>query len=348
MVVLLCGFGLQTLNNAYLSHLTQLAAMAIALSTAAGVALQLRHSWQLPRGGRPRAWPLTLAIQVVLVYVPYMLRPVHFVGGLPAFAAGSCLLLLPGRWRWAGYAAVVASWSTLFVTIPQIGLAPHPGPADTLYITAGTAAVGLAVYGLSWLAGMARQMEALHSDLARMAVLAERLRVARDVHDLLGLGLSAIALKADLAARLIGRDDARAAAEIAEMTRICAHARADIRLVTDASRHLPLDAELTAAQEILASAGVAVRVDLGAGPRPAAADTVLAPVLREAVTNILRHSAATSCTIEVTATGGTLRLRVGNDGVPDRQAAGLRGPDCSRGARGRGGQPTACGRAGYR
>ena len=280
--------------------------------------------------------------------MPYMLQPVHFVGGLPGFAAGSCLLLLPGRWRWAGYAAVVASWSALFVTVPQIGLTAPGGRRTSVYITAGIAVVGLVVYGLSWLAGLARQIEALRSELARMAVLAERLRVARDVHDLLGLGLSAIALKTDLIARLIGRDDARAAAEIAEMGRICAHARADIRLVTDASRHLPLDAELAAAQEILASAGVAVRVDLGAGPLPAAADTVLAPVLREAVTNILRHSAATSCTIEVTATDGALRLRVGNDGVPDRAAAGgpadrtaNGGPAAGRRRRGPAGLPVA-------
>ena len=60
----------------------------------------------------------------------------------------------------------------------------------------------------------------------------ERLRIARDVHDLLGLGLSAIALKSDLIGRLIGRDDAQAAAEMGEMSRICASSRADIRLVT--------------------------------------------------------------------------------------------------------------------
>jgi two-component system, NarL family, sensor histidine kinase DesK len=155
-----------------------------------------------------------------------------------------------------------------------------------------------------------------------MAVLAERLRVARDVHDLLGLGLSAIALKADLIGRLIGRDDARAAAEIAEMGRICAHARADIRLVAEAGGDMPLDAELAAAREILASAGVNVRADIGTGPLPPVADAVLAPVLREAVTNILRHSAATACTIEATTADGALRLHVSNDGVPDQAAAG--------------------------
>ena len=217
---------------------------------------------------------------------------------------------------------VVASWSALYATVPQVGQPPQQGWADVLYVTVVTAGVGLMVYGLSWLAGTARQLEALRSELARMAVLAERLRVARDVHDLLGLGLSAIALKADLIGRLIGRDDARAAAEIAEMGRICAHARADIRLVTEAGGDMPLDAELVAAREILASAGVNVRADIGTGPPPPVADAVLAPVLREAVTNILRHSAATDCTIEATTADGALRLHVSNDGVPDQAAAG--------------------------
>jgi len=321
LVVSLCGFGLQTANNIYLAHLDPGGAAALLASVAACVALQLYHSRRAPEGRPPRAWPLTLALQTVLVYMPFVLLR-GYVGGLAGFAAGSFLLLVPGRWRWAGYAAVVASWSALYATVPQAGQPPQQGWAVVLYETAVIAGVGLLVYGLAWLAGTARQLEALRGELARMAVLAERLRVARDVHDLLGLGLSAIALKADLSGRLIGRDDARAAAEIAEMTRICAHARADIRLVTEAAGHLPLNAELAAAREILASAGVNVRADIGAGPLPPVADAVLAPVLREAVTNILRHSAATACTIEATTADGALRLHVSNDGVPDQTAAG--------------------------
>jgi len=318
LVVQLCGFGLQTLNNAYLSGLDRGAGAAIVASTIAGVGLQLYHSRWRPGGGRPRAWPLTLAVQVVLAYVPFMLRPVHFVGGLAPFAAGSFLLLLPGRWRWAWYAAVVASWSALYAAVPQAGLTPHPGAADVLYSVAITAGVGLLVYGLSWLAATASQLAALRGELARMAALTERLRVARDVHDLLGLGLSAIALKTDLIGRLAGRDDTRAAAELAELGRICAHARADIRLVTGDSQHLPLGAELAAARDVLTSAGVTVIARLVGGPPwPAAADAVLAPVLREAVTNILRHSAATTCTITATTADGPLRLDISNDGAPD-------------------------------
>ena len=154
-----------------------------------------------------------------------------------------------------------------------------------------------------------------------MAVVQERLRIARDVHDLLGLGLSAIALKADLIGRLIGRDDARADAEIGELGRICASARADIRRVTGEGQRLSLAAELAAARQILTSAGVEMQADIPGGPLPPVADDVLATVLREAVTNILRHSTAMTCMVEGRAVNGTLQLRVSNDGVPERAAA---------------------------
>jgi two-component system, NarL family, sensor histidine kinase DesK len=109
-----------------------------------------------------------------------------------------------------------------------------------------------------------------------------------------------------------------------ELSRICAAARADARLVTSDGRRLSFAGEVDAARQILAVAGVRVQVSIPAGPLPAAADEVLAPVLREAVTNILRHSAATSATIAATAAAGTIEMAVSNDG-----AAGDAGPDGS-------------------
>jgi two-component system, NarL family, sensor histidine kinase DesK len=98
-------------------------------------------------------------------------------------------------------------------------------------------------------------------------------------------------MKADLIGKLIGRDDARAGEEIAELARICATARADVRLVAGEARDLPLDAELAAARDVLASTGIDVRMCVSADPPPEAA-AVLVPVVREAVTNILKHSNA--------------------------------------------------------
>ena len=287
-------------------------------------ALQLYHSAAARKGRRSRAWPLTLALQAVLVYAFLLPFIWAYVGALGPFLAGSVLLLVPGRWRWAGYAAVVISYAVLGSVLNLRGEVVPAGQLvpNALFLASVTAEVGLMVYGLSWLAGLARELEGLRDQLARMAAVAERLRVARDVHDLLGLGLSAVALKADLIGALIGRDDTRAAAEIGEMNRICAAARADIRLVTGDERRLSLADELAAAEQILASAGVKVRVEAITGPLPAAADEVLAPVLREAVTNVLRHAVATACVIEVTAEAGALRLHVGNDGALSEPAGG--------------------------
>jgi two-component system, NarL family, sensor histidine kinase DesK len=323
LVTVLLMFAAESLGyviiSRYGARLIALAAADIVLVAA----LQIYHSRGARDGGRPRAWPLTLALQAMLVYAAFLPFVAAYVGVLAPFLAGSILLLVPGRWRWAGYAAVVASWSVLSTTLVLRGLSFAAGQrvAATLLSAALVAGIGLMVYGLSRLAGVARQLEALRGELARMAVMQERLRVARDVHDLLGLGLSAIALKSDLIGRLIGRDYTSAAAEIEEMSRVCAAARADLRLVTAGRRRLSLAAELGAARQILASAGIEVRASIPEAALPGAADDVVATVLREAVTNILRHSAATACTIDAAAEDGALRLRVSNDGVPERAAA---------------------------
>jgi two-component system sensor histidine kinase DesK len=167
------------------------------------------------------------------------------------------------------------------------------------------------------MAGLAAELDETRRDIARMTVVRERLRVAQDSHDLLGLGLSTVALKCDLAGRLIGRDDARAAEEIAALLLLAAQARVDVVAVTADAHHISLRAELGAAARALASAGATAEIrgeDL-VGLLPDEADAVLATVLREAVTNVLRHSTAQRCEIELAVEGGTAHLRVGNDGV---------------------------------
>jgi len=320
LVVVLCAFAIQNVNdvaqnvinvgNAYFAP--AVIGWAVA-DTMAIVVLQLRHSWPSRGGGKPRGWQATLGLQAVLTYAMFPVlgwRPLIMCG----FLAGSVLLLLSGTRGRVAFAAVIASVPTLWGVRPVPGLTASEEISVAVYLTAGAAVVGLLVYGLTRLAHLAVQLEALRGELARKAVLDERMRVARDTHDLLGLGLSAIALKADLINRLIGRDDAQARTEIGELARICAAARADMRLVTGEARDLPLEAELAAAREVLTSAGIDVRMSAITPPAPNAAVPVLVPVLREAVTNILRHSKASYCDIEMTDRAGLLRLQVSNDG----------------------------------
>jgi len=314
LVGTLAGFAVEGLNNIVVFHDGPRVGALVAAATMLTVALQLRNSGAARTGQRPRACAVALALQTVLTYM-FFLPPIAAFVVLPGFLAGSVLLLVPGRWRWAGYAAVILSCSALFATVRLPGVPTSGQGTFALYQGVDAALIGLLVYGLSRLAALARTLEGLRRELGRAAAVRERLRVARDVHDLLGLNLSAIALKADLADALIRQGDARATAELAEIAEICAAVAADIRLATRQERQLSLAGELSAAEQILTCVGVTVRTDAAAGPLPAAADEVLAPVLREAVTNVLRHARATTCSIEVTAAGGALRLHVSNDGL---------------------------------
>jgi two-component system sensor histidine kinase DesK len=318
LVVVIGAFAVQNLNNVITFHASPAVAGSAVMVTAATVVLQLHHSGLWRAGHPPRAWPWTLALQASLNYVLY--PAFHWAALIfTAFLAGSVLLLIPGRWAWSAYAALVASYTVL-------DMKPFGGNSAlvAVYHSALAAAVGLMVYGLSRLAQLAVQVDALRGELARMAVLHERLRVARDVHDLLGLGLSAIALKTDLVSRLIGRDDARTRTELEELQRLCTTARTEVRLVADDSHHLSLDGEMASARTVLASAGIQVRTQLHTDPPiraqtdppvPALVDALLATVLREAVTNILRHSSARHCTIETAIGSGVFRLSVANDGA---------------------------------
>jgi len=315
----------------------------VALTIADAVALvilQLRHSWP-SRGpgtystGRPRGWPVTLFLQAILTYALVPLTGWHPLIML-GFLAGSALLLVPAAPGWIAFAAVVASLPVLWAVRPIPGLSTVQWVGAMVFLTLDSAALGLLVYGLTRLAQLAVQLEDLRGELARKAVAGERLRMARDTHDLLGLGLSAIAMKADLIGKLIGRDDARAGEEIADLARICATARADVRLVAGEARDLPLDAELAAARDVLASAGIDVRMRVSADPSPEAA-AVLVPVIREAVTNILKHSSASYCVLELTADARLLRLSISNDGSTGTGSTGTgSGPLATDGRTGHG------------
>jgi two-component system sensor histidine kinase DesK len=250
------------------------------------------------------------------------------------FLAGAALLLVPAALGRVLFATVIASIPVLWLVQPPPDLTTQAWLGGMLFLTVESAALGLLVYGLTRLAQLAVQLENLRGELAREAVAGERLRVARDTHDLLGLGLSAIAMKADLIGKLIGRDDARAGEETAELARICATAGADVRLVAGEARDLPLDAELAAARDVLALAGIDVRMRVSAGPPPGAA-AVLVPVLREAVTNILKHSRASHCTLELTG-HGHLRLLISNDGGSGPGGDAERTPRAAAGRTGNG------------
>ncbi|SEF15488.1 sensor histidine kinase [Jiangella alba] len=164
---------------------------------------------------------------------------------------------------------------------------------------------------------------------ARLAATEERLRFARDVHDLLGHTLSVIALKTELAARLATTDGERAGREAEEARSLAASALTEMRQVVHGYRAVDLDGQLDAIRRVLESSGVRCTVTGPEQPLTEPVSTLLIPVLREASTNVLRHSRARWCTIDICRGGEEVRMTVVNDGAtgdgPDAHSSGLRG-----------------------
>jgi two-component system sensor histidine kinase DesK len=158
------------------------------------------------------------------------------------------------------------------------------------------------------------QLHAARAALARQAVDRERLRFARDLHDLLGHSLSLVILKSELAGRLLPASPARAAVEIADVERTARESLRQVREAVAGYRQPVLERELAAARELLAAAGIGHRVEDSAGPLPAALDGLLAWAVREGVTNVIRHSRARVCEIRVDRSRGAVRLVVADDG----------------------------------
>jgi two-component system, NarL family, sensor histidine kinase DesK len=146
---------------------------------------------------------------------------------------------------------------------------------------------------------------------AVLAVAAERERIGRDLHDILGHSLTTIAVKADLAQRLATRDPAATAAQIGEIATIARQSLKDVRATAAGMREVRLASEIAAARSVLTAAGIECRAPVALPVLGDADSELLGYAVREAVTNVVRHSGATVCTIEADAGG----VRVSDDGA---------------------------------
>ncbi|MER5636428.1 histidine kinase [Kitasatospora sp. NPDC002227] len=269
--------------------------------------LQFLHSDPRMRRATLRLRVITLGSQALLTYLPLIVFHWQW-GSMGAFFAGSCLLLLPPRWGWSLYGLTGLSMAVYaaFDGMPAV---------EVVYMGQSNYLGGLVVYGISWFTALVSVLHETRSELARMAVSNERLRFARDLHDLLGYSLSAISLKSELIRRLLPASPDRAREEVSEVLDISRQALADVRLVASGYRDMSLVQECASAREVLRAAEVDATLTVSVGELPPAVDTVLATVLREGMTNLLRHSRVRSCTIEAVQEGGSVQLSVVNDGV---------------------------------
>lgn len=283
----------------------------------ASMALLLAQTLPRCRTFRQRWGRWVLLAQGLLVVVPCMLMGWCW-GGMGGFVCASALLVLPTRQAVTVFAVIVA-----FVVLGT-ALNNPAGAAAVPYMAVSTVLTGVIVVSLIRLADLTLAVHAARGDFVRSAVNEERLRFSHDLHDLLGYSLSAICLKVDLAGQLVRSEPERAQQELWSVAEISRQALADVREVSRRYRTLSLLNELTAARGMLATAGIEAHVSVDYERVSSEVDTALATVVREGVTNVVRHSDASRCLLEAGGSDGRVHVRIVNDGVrsPQQKADG--------------------------
>jgi two-component system sensor histidine kinase DesK len=301
-------------------------ALVVPLGLAIGV-LQLRHSFAAARGQRPAGWQWTFLALAAVVYLPMFWFTWNWAATQILLIA-SAAMLLRGWLRVAAVAAPILGTAATAIAVDWAGQWP---PSRIVYD--GIAWSGdfllysAALYAAVRLVKAADELYAARTEQAEGAVGQERLRVSRDLHDLLGQSLSAISLKGDLALRLLPFDPTRARSEIESLTGVARSALHDVLAIARDEHWVSLRGEIDAAAALLTAAGIEVRMNTDLAEPPEHAQEVLAWAVREGTTNVLRHSEARTCSIALAAGDEGVWLEVANDGAraPSGRGSGLTG-----------------------
>jgi two-component system sensor histidine kinase DesK len=229
-------------------------------------------------------------------------------GGTLVFLSPVAVAVLPGRYAMLGVLGAVVA-----VVIAEVAY------QDTLGSIAGSAfaafMAGLITFGVRRMRIVMYQLEIARHDSQALAAAQERVRIARDLHDLLGHSLTVISVKSQLAAKLLERGETdRAAAELREVEAVSRSAMTEVREAVSGYRARSLAAELAAAEATLDGAGIETSVKRPAEQVPADGEEALGFVVREGVTNVLRHSRAAHCTISVRHSPAAVVLELQDDG----------------------------------
>jgi two-component system sensor histidine kinase DesK len=330
--VLVVLLGRRVLIAAVPSWATVAGLVALAVTTVAGVVLLGRRMAGVPQVGEPVGLPLGWLLAggagaAVLGGILLLLGDDGAWPVAPAMMVSIAATFLPSRRRWLLLAVSAAAAAALgWIATPASGSGDGGGrlwaallPPGLLAITAAT------LLGILWAWDVAARLERAGRLSADLAVADERLRFAADLHDIQGHHLQVIALKSELAARLAQTDPARAAAEMQEVRRLAAEALRDTRAVVQGYRRTALDDEIANATRVLAAADIDARMrldaDAGTDRLSETSRNLLGLVVREATTNVLRHSRARRAEVDYHVTAGLAQLRMGNDGAVDHPAA---------------------------
>jgi two-component system sensor histidine kinase DesK len=223
------------------------------------------------------------------------------------YAAATLGFARPGRYAAIGVAGVIILLTSFGL---GVGISPWEWGSGVFFSTV----IGVGATFAGAINARNAALAAAREESRHLAVIAERERIARDLHDVLGHTLTVVAVKADLARKLIERDPAAAGREIEEIHATARAALAEVRIAVNGMRSTTLAQELAAARSALESAGIVVTSEMTTEPLPPLVETALAYVIREAATNVLRHSGARRCRITLAREGAEAALEVHDDG----------------------------------
>ena len=275
--------------------------------------LMLRYPFPDPgltlRGLRARLG-LLMVLAVLAFYVELV-----YGGGVPwrfMYVVVASAVILPTRYAASAVLAVTV-FSGMFYAVRSgwEDLAAHWGNLVPF------ALIGMGMIAVGRLVVTVAELRTAREEIARLAVAEERLRFARDLHDLLGHSLSQITLKSELAGRLLPEtpETEKTAKEIRDIEDVARKALGEVREAVSGYRQPALDGELKGAREMLEAAGISWWIENRAGVLPNGTDSVLGWAVREGVTNVIRHSRAKRCQIRVRQGGREICAEVTDDGV---------------------------------
>jgi len=285
---------------------------------------------------------LGAAIFLILYWGIFLLerpRPLFHVGGMVLlgvlflpFNAGGCTFFIFAAamvpFMVNTQAQAIAGLGAVAAVAAIEGLVLHLGGGELFWAAGFPVFIGAGNIFFAERNRMNRKLRKANEEIENLAKVAERERIARDLHDVLGHTLSVITLKSELAGKLIDRDPERAGKEMREVEEISRQALSDVRDAIRGYRSRGLVAELALAKSTLETAGLIVQCDAATTVKlPAVQESVLSLAVREAVTNVVRHAQARTCRMRLEQQNGSCRLEIQDDGLgsSNGEGNGLRG-----------------------
>jgi two-component system sensor histidine kinase DesK len=291
----------------FLSHAS---AIRIALTLAAtAVFLALYLAGYRARGNN------VLPIIAALTFLGVIFLPSNLGAGAFFIYAASFAGTAGGMQRALGIVAAVLV--ILFIDVAVIGMSPMLWWWSAVF----TIVVGAVNAHFAQVGRAHARLRMAQDEIEHLAKVAERERIARDLHDVLGHTLSLIILKSELASKLADRDPQRAREEIRDVERISREALSEVRQAVRGYR-AGLQREIDSAAEMLRAASIELSTKVEPVPLAPAQEAILALALREAVTNVVRHAAASCCTIELLRADDEILMIVTDNGRGGAQADG--------------------------